>query len=157
MFPGGGWVGDGDGGLGRDAADLDGQVLGVAEEVGVGGQDLEVLHGGHGADQEIGGGTLEALLAAVVAELGGLDEMWRRQGDVFKSRQRLVELAELRGIGHAGEQLLPDRADEDRPAVGDQVLQNRTEVAVRRFPPQDLRPDAGIDQDLHRRRACLYR
>ena len=93
-FPAG-VCGRGDGGLGRDAADLDGEVLGVAEEVGIGGQDLEVLHGGHGAYQEIGGGALEALLAAVVAELGGLDEMWRRQGDVFKSRQRLVELAEM--------------------------------------------------------------
>lgn len=38
-----------------DAAEVDGEVLGVAEEVGVGRQDLEFFNGGHGADQEIDG------------------------------------------------------------------------------------------------------
>ena len=44
---------------GFDASKADGQVLGVAEEVGIGGEDLQVLGRGHGADQEIGRRALE--------------------------------------------------------------------------------------------------
>ena len=47
-------------------------MLGVAEEVGIGGQDLQVLGRGHGADQEIGRRALQALAAAAVAEFRGL-------------------------------------------------------------------------------------
>ncbi len=82
-----------------DAAEVDGQVLGVAQEVGVGGEDLQVLDRGHGADEEVGRRALEAFLAAQVAELGGLDEMVRRQGDVFERGQGFLELSKLRGPG----------------------------------------------------------
>jgi hypothetical protein len=51
--------------------------LGVAEEVGVGRQDLEFLDGGYGADQEIDRRTLDPLTAALVAESGVNEDLHR--------------------------------------------------------------------------------
>jgi len=60
-----------------------------------------------------------------------------------------------RGTGHAGEKFLPDRSDQHNAPVADQVLDQAGEALVRLFAPQDLRPDAGVDEDLHRLRASL--
>lgn len=138
-----------------DAAEADGEMFGVAEEVGVGRQDLERLDDGHGADQEIDGRTLDTLLAAEVAEFGGSDEVFRPQGDILEGIEGLAEILELRRVGHAGEKLLSDRPDQYDTPVLDQVLDQGAEALVRRFAPQHLRPDAGVDEDPHRLRASL--
>jgi len=75
-----------------DAGEGEGEVLGVAEEVGVGGEDLEGLGRGYGADQEIGRRALETLLAATVAELAGHPE----RPPHLASRRRLRPRVPLR-------------------------------------------------------------
>jgi len=81
----------------------DGEELGVAREVGVGGEDGGVVEVGGGGDGHVDGTWGDAVGTAGVVELGGEGESFDIDGEISNEVEALFEKREFFFVHHAGE------------------------------------------------------
>src|SRR5271170_7619613 len=90
----------------------DGEEVGVAREVGVGGGDGDVVEVGGGTDGHVDWAGGDAIGAAGVVELGGEDEGVDSDWQFFDKKESLSDMFKRLGYGDASKDFLTDGADE---------------------------------------------
>lgn len=145
----------------RDArpgrVESDGEMLGVAREVPVGGEDGPVPPYGGCANQEIDRRPCDPCSTATVVRFGGIFVFFGDQRPIIKSPKVLAQSAELHFIPNPAKQLLSDRSQESCPTLANKLREFLPEGFLIRgqlttAPSKSHRPDGGVHQNHHLRR-----
>lgn len=125
-------------------------------EIAVGGENREIASKRGGAEQKVGVGALNAALATAVERARGVLVVARLEQQVRKGLQVLSEELELSPVFDSGEELLPDRAEQDHATFFDQFRKLADGFVVDAFcASKGERPHRRVDDDVQARRRCF--